>query len=113
MTIDPSIIEKAAKALHDLACVDTLTGHTCGHSSHEGDANHLEAAVVLHEAADDLRAEGAARALREAAADMRCAWEGTWNLRDPLDPETAYSPDRWLEVRADRLEVARLPEGES
>lgn len=70
MNIDPKIIEKAAKALHELACVDTLAGHACGHSSHEGDANHLEAAVVLHEVADDLRAEGAAEALREAADDI-------------------------------------------
>lgn len=70
MTIDPKIIEKAAKALHDLACVDTLFGYTCGHSSHEGDANHLEAAAALSAVADDLRAEGAAKALREAAREM-------------------------------------------
>lgn len=44
-----------------------------------------------------------AETLREAAVDMRSAWEGSWNLRDPKNPESAYSVDRWLEVRADRL----------
>lgn len=45
-----------------------------------------------------------ARALRDAVRDMRAARRGNWNLPDPLDPEVAYSVDRWLEVRADRIE---------
>lgn len=47
-----------------------------------------------------------ARALRDAVRDMRAARRGNWNLPDPLDPEVAYSVDRWLEVRADRIEKA-------
>lgn len=50
------------------------------------------------------RAKWQAEALREAVRDARAAWEGSWNLRDPRDPDVAYSIDRWLEVRADRIE---------
>lgn len=50
------------------------------------------------------QAEAAADGLREAAQAMRAAKEPYhWNLRDPRDPETSYSPDVWLEVRAERL----------
>lgn len=46
----------------------------------------------------------AAKALRDAAADMRtCKDVGHWNLRDPHDLETSYSPDMWLAIRADRI----------
>jgi hypothetical protein len=46
-----------------------------------------------------------ARVLREAASWMRRSKDsGHWNLRDPQDPGTSYSPDRWLDVRADRIE---------
>lgn len=57
--------------------------------------------VALAVAGPALRAE----ALRDAALLMRaCKDVGHWNLRDPLDPESSYSPDRWLEVRADAEE---------
>lgn len=50
----------------------------------------------------------AAKALREASEDMwDCKKPGHWNLRDPHDPETSYSPDAWLEKRADRLEAGQ------
>ena len=50
------------------------------------------------------KAKWQAGALREAVVDMRRAWEGSWNLRDPRDPEVAYSVDVWLDRRADRIE---------
>lgn len=57
--------------------------------------------------ADVTRTAGV-EALREAVADMRQAHVGGfWNLPDPVDPETYYSPDRWLEVRADRQDGTR------
>ena len=47
----------------------------------------------------------AAKALRDAIEAMRrCKDRGHWNLRDPRDPETSYSPDVWLGVYADRFE---------
>lgn len=60
----------------------------------------------LRDAASVSRSEAEvkAEALREAARAMRAAWEGSWNLRDPRDPEAAYSVDRWLEVSAARIE---------
>lgn len=57
--------------------------------------------LAAHDAEVERRA--AERALREAVADMRRAREGSWNLRDPRNPEVAYSVDVWLEVRANRL----------
>ena len=48
--------------------------------------------------------EVAVKTLREAVFALRRAFEGSWNLRDPHDPEVSYSVDRWLEVRADRLD---------
>ena len=50
------------------------------------------------------KAKWQAEALREAVRDARATWEGNWNLRDPRDPDVAYSVDRWLEIRADRIE---------
>lgn len=55
------------------------------------------------EAGENPAVHVVAEALEEAATAMRAAWEGNWNLRDPQDPEVAYSVDRWLEVRAARL----------
>lgn len=52
----------------------------------------------------DGKAKWQAEALREAVVDMRRAWEGSWNLRDPRDPEVFYSVDVWLDRRADRIE---------
>lgn len=47
----------------------------------------------------------AAQALMDAVELMRrCKDPGHWNLRDPHDPETSYSPDVWLGVYADRIE---------
>lgn len=47
---------------------------------------------------------GAIKALRDAANLSRTCWAANKNLRDPDNPEASYSFDRWLEVRADRLE---------
>jgi hypothetical protein len=47
-----------------------------------------------------------AEALREAVMDMRKVWPGHWNLPDPRDPTISYSVDRWLEVRAERIEAS-------
>lgn len=45
----------------------------------------------------------AAQVLRDAAEGMRSAKDhGHWNLRGE-DPETAYSPDVWVEHRAARI----------
>jgi len=47
----------------------------------------------------------AAKAMRDAVEVMRrCKDQGHWNLRDPRDPETSYSPDAWLSVYANRIE---------
>lgn len=53
-------------------------------------------------AAHDARI--ASDALKQAAQDMRSAKRlyDSWNLTDPENPEISYSPDRWLEVYADR-----------
>ncbi len=45
-----------------------------------------------------------AEAVREAVKAIRGAWDDSWNLRDPEDPETAYSVDVWLSKYADRIE---------
>ena len=51
----------------------------------------------------------AANALRDAAEVMRrCKDWGHWNLRDPRDPETSYSPDVWLCIHAGRIERALI-----
>ncbi len=50
-----------------------------------------------------------AEALREAVFEMRRLRQGHWNLPDPRDPDVAYSVDRWLEVRADRIESEARP----
>ena len=58
-------------------------------------------------AAHDRQAK--AEVLREAVTDMRRDWPGHWNLPDPHDPEVSYSVDRWLEVRAARIESEARP----
>lgn len=48
---------------------------------------------------------------RQAQADfllvmaryMRTHWDAGGTIRDPQDPETSYSADRWMEVCAERL----------
>lgn len=67
---------------------------------------HFAAAFDRWQAAHD--AQVAARALREVAFAVRHAWGGSWNLPDPEDPEVFYSVDRWIEVRADRIERGDL-----
>jgi len=54
-----------------------------------------------------------AEELREAASWMRRSKDsGHWNLRDPQDPGTSYSPDRWLDVRANRIEQEVTNDGD-
>lgn len=71
-----------------------------------------DAAALDHiaTAIERLIAEERLEALRDAATLMRrCKDPAHWNLRDPNDPEASYSPDRWLEVVADRREVVSVP----
>jgi len=63
------------------------------------------AGEIRRVAAADRKAQRA-EAVREAGVEMRKAWSGHWNLPDPRDPTISYSPDRWLEVRADRIEAS-------
>ncbi len=55
-------------------------------------------------AAQPTAAQVKAEAVREAVKAIRGAWDDSWNLRDPEDPETAYSVDVWLSKYADRIE---------
>ena len=57
-----------------------------------------------HDALAEHDAQVAARALREAAFAVRHSWDGSWNLRDPEDPEVFHSVDRWIERLADLIE---------
>src|SRR5690606_22282699 len=60
-------------------------------TSYEAQVNPVWLAAHDAEVARKVKVE----TLREAVADMRRAWEGSWNLRDPRDPEVAYSVDVW------------------
>lgn len=85
-----------------------LDGYTGpGRGDYVVDGEAIEARRTAIKKARDLLSPAIrqikAEALREAVADMRRAREGSWNLRDPRDPEVAYSVDVWLEVRADRI----------
>ncbi len=70
----------------------------CESDPHHPTPHTLECPTYDH----DLRV--AVKTLREAVFALRRAFEGSWNLRDPHDPEVSYSVDKWLEMRADRLD---------
>lgn len=45
----------------------------------------------------------AVKALKDMVAEIRFWHNGSWNLVDPLDQDTAYSVDVWIEVMAERM----------
>ena len=55
-------------------------------------------------AAQPTVAQVKAESVREAVKAIRGAWDGSWNLRGPEDPDTYYSVDVWLSRYADRIE---------
>lgn len=87
--------------------VETCTGNVLQRGTYESfaDIRRLHLAEAIRTALAERERRVKAEALREAAGEMRaCKDVGHWNLRDPHIPETAYSPDVWLERRADRIE---------
>ena len=111
--INPEWIEKAAQALHDLRSRRSWAFHEIGQPLGDtvyDDERRADARAALEAVADELRAEGAAKALREAAD----AWQVSGWAAD-VPPAGADRPalilgmaqraTNFLRSRADQIEA--------
>ena len=90
------VLRRAARAVHELSCLESMHGMSCPHEIGENSGEALEAYAAITEVAHLIEAQ----ALRDAAREIRS--EGP----DELSYASAFA--RHLETRAAQKEKGKL-----